>query len=166
MRLVDRSWRVLRGLVLGFAALVIFIEEFGWRPLSEWLARLARWPPLERLEARIRRLPPRVAVVVFLVPALVLFPLKILALAFINDGHAMAGLGVIILAKLLGTALVGRLFVLLEPQLRQFGWFVRTLDWWLTTKARVAAAVRASRTWRRLQCTWRRWRRRLHRTAE
>ena len=54
-------WLALRGVLLALAALVMFIEEWGWRPLTAWAARLARWPPLARLEARIRTLPPAAA---------------------------------------------------------------------------------------------------------
>ena len=72
------------------------------------------------------------------------FPIKLLALWLIEAGRPLPGLAVIVAAKLLGTALVGRLFILLEPQLREFGWFVRGLDWWRVTRAQVVAAVHAS----------------------
>ena len=39
MRVLRPLWRLLRALLLGLAALVVFIEEFGWRPLSAWLGR-------------------------------------------------------------------------------------------------------------------------------
>ena len=118
MRLADGIWRVVRGALLAIAALILFIEEFGWRPLAAWLGRLARWGPIRRLEERIVRLPARLALALFLVPALLLFPLKVAALGLIQAGHAAAGLAVIVGAKVLGTGLVGRLFILLEPQLR------------------------------------------------
>ncbi len=44
--------------------------------------------------------------------------------------------------------MAGRLFVLLEPQLREFAWFVRALDGWHRIKERVGVAVRESRLWR------------------
>jgi len=146
-------WRLLRALLLGLAALVVFIEEFGWRPLSAWLGRIARWPPLRALEARIQRLPARPALGLFLVPAVLLFPIKIAALGLLQAGHAATGVGIIVAAKLLGTAVVGRLFVLLEPQLREFAWVVRALDWWHRIKASVGVAVRESRLWRALRAT-------------
>ena len=39
-------WQVLRGVLLTLAAAVLLIEEWGWRPLTAWAARLAQWPPL------------------------------------------------------------------------------------------------------------------------
>ncbi len=141
-------WRGLRAVLLGLAALVIFIEEWGWRPLAAGAERLARLPILARLETRIRRAPPRLALVLFLLPAALLFPLKLAALWLFDDGHAALGIAVIVAAKLIGTALVGRIFVLVEPQLMHFAWFARALDWWHAVRARVVAGVRASAPWR------------------
>jgi len=137
-------WRGVRTVLLALAALVLLIEEWGWRPLAAWAARLARWPPLQRLEARLRTVPPRVALALFLVPAVALFPVKLLALWLISQGRTALGVAVIIAAKVLGTALVGRLFILTEPQLMQFAWFARALAWWRETKRGIVAAVQAS----------------------
>jgi hypothetical protein len=141
-------WRALRAVLLALAAVILVIEEWGWRPLSAWAARLAHWPPIARLEARIRGASPRTALVLFLVPALLLFPIKLLALWFIHRGRAAIGVLVIVAAKLIGTALVGRLFVITEPQLMRFAWFVRALTWWQTTKRRVREAVTESAAWK------------------
>jgi hypothetical protein len=140
--------RLLRALLLSLAAVVIFIEEWGWRPLTAAVAWVARWPPLARLEALIRRAPPWVALALFLVPAVLLFPVKLAALWLIHEGQATLGVLIIVLAKVLGTAVVGRLFVLSEAQLVQFAWFARALAWWRSTKERVKAAVRRSAAWR------------------
>jgi hypothetical protein len=141
-------WRVLRGVLLTLAAIVLFIEEWGWQPLTALAARIARWPPLARLEARIANVPPRFALVLFLVPAALLFPIKLLALWLIHEGRAVLGIGVIVGAKLLGTALVGRLFVLTERQLMQFTWFARGMNWWVATKRMLKALVVESTAWR------------------
>lgn len=158
--------RALRSVFLGLAAVVVFVEEVGWRPLSRALGRLARWAPIARVEQRIRGLGPRWALVLFGVPAVVLFPVKLAALALVHAGHSMLGLVVIVAAKVLGTAVVGRLFVLLEPQLRQFAWFVRALDWWAGLKQRAKTWWRATALARRLTALrrgWRSWRRRAFR---
>ena len=140
-------WRLLRGVLLVLAAIVLAIEEWGWRPLTAWAARIAQWPPLARLEVRIRQTTPRTALLLFLVPAVALFPIKVLALWVLHRGHAMLGVVVIVLAKLLGTALVGRLFIITEPQLMQFDWFARSLGWWRRTKARMHGALVNSAGW-------------------
>ncbi len=141
-------WRVLRGVLLTLAAIVLFIEEWGWQPLTALAARIARWPPIARFEARIANVPPRFALVLFLVPAVLLFPIKLLALWLIHEGRAVLGIGVIVAAKVVGTALVGRLFVLTERQLMQFAWFARGMSWWIATKQRLKALVAGSPAWR------------------
>jgi hypothetical protein len=151
-------WHLLRGIALAIAALVLFIEEWGWRPLTAMAARLARWPPIARLEARIVTAPPRLALLLFLAPATLLFPLKIAALWFIDKGRAELGLVLIVLAKGLGTACVGRLFILLEPQLMSFPWFAGSVRWWRRTKNTVHDAVRRSKLWRQASLARRAWR--------
>jgi len=148
--------RAARGVVMALFAVVLFIEEWGWRPLSAWAARLAYWPPLARFEARIRRWPPKYALALFLVPAVLMFPVKVLALWLIHLGHTGLGLAVILAAKVLGTALVGRLFIVTEAQLVQFAWFARALAWWRGTKQRVKEALLRATWWRAVRAEYRR----------
>ncbi|HJV61528.1 MAG TPA: hypothetical protein VJ743_11325 [Albitalea sp.] len=167
-RALRALWRVLRAVLLALAAVILAIEEWGWRPLTAWAARLNRWPPIARLEERIRAAPPKVALGLFLVPALMLFPIKVLALWLIHLGRTSLGLIVILAAKALGTALVGRLFIITEPQLTQFAWFARSLAWWRATKRRVHAALVQLPAWQALKRKQRRcalWLRRRLRSA-
>lgn len=157
--------RGLRAVLLAAAAAILFFEEWGWRPLTACVAWFARWPPFARLEALIRRAPPRGALVLFLVPVLLLFPVKLAALWLIHQGRTTLGLAVIVAAKLVGTAIVGRLFVLTEAQLVQFAWFARALGWWRATKLRVKAAVQRSAAWRTARAMRRRLRLLLRRFA-
>jgi len=73
---------------------------------------------------------------------------KIVALWLIGDGRTTLGIAIIVVAKVIGTAFVGRLFVLVETQLMEFAWFARALGWWRATRARVMAALRESAVWR------------------
>ena len=166
MKFVSGAWGVLRGCLLWLAAIVLFIEEWGWGPLTAFAARVARWPPVAWVEARISAAPRHLALLLFLAPAVMLFPLKLAALWLIEQGRTTLGIGLIVAAKLLGTALVGRLFVLLEGQLLTFAWFAYALGWWHRTKARVRRAVRESTLWRTarvLRRAFRTWLRRVTR---
>lgn len=127
---------------------VLFIEEWGWRPLAALAAAIARWPPLAALERAIRAAPRHVALALFLIPALLLFPVKLAALWLIEDGRATLGIAVIVAAKVVGTAFVGRLFILVETQLMTFPWFARSVHWWRGTRERVMAVLRRSFVWR------------------
>ncbi len=165
MMLLRRLWRVVwrsaRALLLALAVLWFFFEEFGWRPLAAWIGRFAHWPPWARLEARIARVPARPALLLFLLPAAALLPVKLLAVQLIGAGRPIAGLIVILAAKLLGTAIGGRLFMLLRPQLMTLRRFARTMAWWRYTRRRVRRAIDASAGWRAMRAGVTRWRLRL-----
>lgn len=160
-------WRTLLALLGGLgaalAALILVVEEWGWRPLTAFAARLARWPPLARLESRIRSAPPRIALALFMVPATLLFPLKLAALGVIERGHPWLGILIIVGAKVVGTACVGRLFIICEPQLMSFPWFARALLWWRQVKQRIRVEIRQSQAWQALRRTRRSVRTRLKR---
>ena len=129
-------------------ALVVLFEEWGWEPLARLMARLARLPVIGWLERRIAGLPPGWALAVFLAPGLMLLPVKLAALALVSHGHVFTGISVIVLAKLIGTALVARIFQLTQPALMQLAWFARLHGQWTTWKGVAVARVRASRAWR------------------
>jgi hypothetical protein len=137
-------------------ALVVLFEEWGWDWLQALLARLARWPPLGRLEAWIATLPPRAAVVLFFLPMLLLLPAKIGALWLIGAGHVLLGLLIVLVAKLVGTALVARLFTLMRPALLRLPWFARAYERWTAWKDHWIGRVRRSLTWRRARVARRR----------
>jgi len=161
--------RVLRALVraLGTALLVplLLFEEWGWEPLAALMARLARLPLWARLENQLRQLPPWGALLAFFVPVLLLLPVKVLALFLFGRGHAATALTVLVLAKLVGTAIVARIFQLVERPLMRIPWFARWYPRWKAWKDRVLAVVRQSRPWRivralkgRIARGWRRFR--------
>jgi hypothetical protein len=166
-------WRVakpaLRTALQIVLALLILLEEWGWRPLAELLGRLARWQPWARLETAIARLPPYAALVVFVVPSLFLLPLKFLAVVLIAKGYfLLAGL-LFAGAKVVATALVARLFMLTQPALMQIRWFAWGYDTIMPWKDALAERVRASLVWRvgrlwkeqakrALAAAWRPWR--------
>lgn len=146
-----RLLQALRLAVLWLAALLILFEEWGWEPLSRWLGRLAHLPVLAWLERRIAQLPPYAALALFGLPALALLPVKLLALYWLSRGHVVLGLGVIVAAKIMGTALVARLFFLTHHSLMRLAWFARYYAAWSAWKERLIAMVRGSAAWRLLR---------------
>ena len=166
--MLQRLAQLLRRAAGAVLALLILFEEWGWEPLQRALARLGRLPLLRQLEAFIARLPPAAALVVFLVPALLLLPVKLAALALIAQGQRLLGLAVIVLAKLVGTAIVARLFTLTRPALMQLPWFAHLFSRWTAWKDALLARVRASWAWRwgravkrQARRGWARWKRSL-----
>ncbi len=128
-------------------ALILLFEEWGWEPLARLLGVLARLPLWARMEAFISRLPPYGALVVFCVPALLLLPVKLLALYWIGRGHTLLGLAVVLGAKLMGTAAVARLFALTQPALMRLAWFAHAYGRWKRWKDQLLTRFRATPAW-------------------
>jgi hypothetical protein len=81
------------------AAVVLLVEEWCWDTGMRLARALARWPALAALEARVRTLSPYAALFAFVLPGLLLFPVKLLALLAIAHGHALSGIATIVVAK-------------------------------------------------------------------
>ena len=114
---------------------IILFEEWGWRPLARFMARLAHLPFIQRLEVKISQLPRGIALGLFAVPAIALLPFKFGALWLIANGQKVMGIAVILLAKVVSTAILGRLFILTEKQLMTFSWFAKAYTWWRDRKS-------------------------------
>ncbi|MEO7548266.1 MAG: hypothetical protein ABIT82_07590 [Ramlibacter sp.] len=140
--------RLLRNFFTGLLAVLLLFEEWGWEPLAALLARLARLPLLAWIERKIQALPPWAAVLALALPALGLLPVKLLALYLIGNSHSVLGLGVLLAAKLLGTALVAHLFALTQPALMKLPWFARWYPRWRNWKNGLIAQLRESTIWR------------------
>ncbi len=133
------------GLVL---ALIVLFEEWGWRPLADGLAKLARWRLWARAEALVADLPPYLALCVFALPTALLFPLKLVALFLIAKGQAVAAGALFLAAKVMGTALVARIFQLTQPALMRIPWFAWAYERFIPWKEAVFAAIRQTWAWR------------------
>lgn len=140
--------RLLTTLFGWLLAMLILFEEWGWEPLQRALAWVARLPGLRWLERRVQSLSPYAALAIFLLPTLMLLPVKLLALWLIGQGQVIFGTLVILAAKLVGTAVVARLFSLTQPALMQLAWFASAYARWTIWKTALLAQVRASWPWR------------------
>jgi hypothetical protein len=90
-------------------------------------------------------------------------PVKLLALWLISQGKALLGLAVIVTAKVVGTAVLARIFHLIQPALLQLPWFARLYARWLGWKHGLLDWAHATPAWRlarALRCSVRRWLRR------
>jgi hypothetical protein len=118
------------------AALWLFIEDWLWDGLTALFARLSRLPAVRALEAWIAQLHPYPAMALFLIPASLMLPFKIVGLWLIATGHATMGIGVFLVAKIVGTALLAWVFAHCRAALLTVAWF-----------ARVYAAFQRFRAW-------------------
>jgi hypothetical protein len=151
-RVTLRALRVLahgaRLILQTLLAIIIVFEEWGWRPLAAALAQLARLKPIAWLEAHIQRLPPYGALLVFAMPSILILPLKLIALYLITSGREVAAAALFIGAKVVGTAIVARLFQLTEAQLLRIPWFAWAYGIVMPWKHALTDWIRASWAWR------------------
>ncbi len=148
MRRLYKFRRRLFAPLVYLAAILLLLEEWLWDRGARAMQLLARFPPLHALEARIQRLGPYAALAVFALPAVLLFPVKLLALLAIAKGHAIYGISVIVLAKVGGAAAVARLYALTRPALLSLPWFARWHAKFIAVKDRWIGRLRATRAWR------------------
>jgi hypothetical protein len=126
--------RLFRPLIV-IAALVILLETWIWERVGPLVARLVEILPLKTLKQAIhdgiQRLPPYATLAVFAIPAALLFPFKLAALALIARGHLILGGGVFFLAKVVGVGCAAFLFDACKPKLMQIPLFVWAYDHWM-----------------------------------
>jgi hypothetical protein len=140
--------RAARGTLTLLAALWIFLEEWVWDAMQACMAWVGKLPGVRWCEARIARLPPYAALVAFLIPAAILIPFKLLAVWLIARGHALLGVEVFIVAKIVGTAFLARIFALTRPALLSIGWFARLHAAFTAWRDRLYAYVKSLPAWR------------------
>lgn len=163
MTIIAALRKLLRAVATVVLVPILLFEEWGWDPLAAQVSKLARLPLWARLEDRVRTLPPWGALLVFFLPVVFLFPVKLAALFLFGRSHYASGFVLLAGAKLVGTAIVARLFQLVKPTLLTIGWFGRWYPRWTAWKDEVLCRVRRSGPWRSLRAlrcgTRRRWRR-------
>lgn len=140
--------RIVKAITSLAIVLIILFEEWGWEPLQRLASRFAKLPIFHQIEQRIVRLPPYPALIVFAIPGAALFPIKIFALKLIANNHTGLGLTIIVMAKIIGTAIVARLFTVTKPTLMQLDWFAFLYDRWTTWKHKVITYAKATAVWR------------------
>lgn len=106
-------------------ALLLLLEEWLWERSKRLVVQLAHLLHLQRLERLLRALPPWASLLALALPALTLFPFKLLSLYWLSHGHFVLGVGALVSAKLVGTALVAYVFDLVRDNARRLGWFDR-----------------------------------------
>src|SRR5262245_66211540 len=109
--------RLLAAPFVLIAAVIVLFEEWLWDDLQRIAAAIGRLPLLRQAESLIAGLPPYAALAMFGAPSLLLIPVKLAALYFIAHGQPMLGLMTAIAAKIAGTAVVARVFVLTRRDL-------------------------------------------------
>lgn len=116
-------------------ALLFLLEAWLWDHLEPLVARVVNLVPWGRAKVALRRLienlPPWAVLGIFVVPLIVLLPLKFLEVFFLAKRQWLAAGAVLILAKLVGLGVTAFVFDATREKLLQIGWFARMFDWFM-----------------------------------
>ena len=129
--------RALRRPLLIVLALVFLFEAWLWEhlsPIVRWLVEQVAWPQLRaRIAALIERLPPYPTLLVFVIPVVLLLPMKLLGLWFLAGGHLFLAFATLAFAKVVSMGVTAFIFEVTRPKLLQLPWFrfiyERVLTW-------------------------------------
>ena len=123
-------------------ALLFLLEAWLWdhlEPLVAWAANHVLWGKLKvRLATLVETLPPWATLFVFVIPFIVMLPLKFLEVYFLATQNWLGAVGVLLLVKLLGLGVTAFIFDVTRDKLLQMAWFRRMYEWvlWLRDRAR------------------------------
>jgi hypothetical protein len=113
--------------LLVLLAIIFLIEAWLWGHLKPIVAWVVAWIPLKALKAKlaawIDTIPPQAALLVFIVPGILLFPLKLLTLWLLAHKHLLLAGLVFTFAKLVGLGVTAFVFEATKPKLLQMAWF-------------------------------------------
>ena len=108
-------------------ALVFLFEAWLWenlRPIVAWVVDRIAWAKLKaRLAAAIEHLPPYPTLLIFLVPIILLFPLKLAGLWMLAHGSWLGAMAVLAFAKVMSMGVTAFIFDVTRPKLLQLPWF-------------------------------------------
>jgi hypothetical protein len=131
--------------VVWLVAMAWMAERAIWRVLTATGQALGRLPILRQIEQAVVKLPPWGAALLMLSPLLFAEPMKIEALRLFCAHRWMAGSGLLLAAKIGGTAFGARVYTLCRPALMQLGWFARGHERFMKAKAFVEGTAAAQR---------------------
>jgi len=126
--------RALTPLVVVLAAIYFLIDALFLPPVRAFARWLGRFRLLNRLADGIRALPPYPTLALFLVPLILLEPVKPVAAYLFATGHLAAGAVVLVVGEVLKITIVERLFHIGRDKLMMipaFAWAYNFVVGWL-----------------------------------
>ncbi|MCK1744733.1 hypothetical protein IVA80_28915 [Bradyrhizobium sp. 139] len=136
-RLLQPVWVLL--------AIIFLIEAWLWDHLEPIVARVVAFIPLARfkqgLTDRVDALSPAMTLIVFAVPIIPLFPLKLVGLWLLTHEYWTSAVFTILFAKLLGVGVTAFVFDVTRDKLMEMTWFERLYDLVMKLRAKAAELV-------------------------
>ena len=126
-------------------AVIFLIEAWLWDHLEPIVERVVARIPLRAfkhwLTGKIGTLSPAMTLIVFVVPAILLFPLKLLGLWLLAHEYWASAVTTMVFAKFLGLGVTAFIFDVTRSKLLQMRWFATLYEWVLALRAKAADLV-------------------------
>jgi hypothetical protein len=126
-------------------ALIFLIEAWLWDHLEPIVARVVAWVPLRAFKAwladQVDMLSPATTLIVFIVPVIPLFPLKLFGLWLLANEYWVSAVVILVFAKFLGVGVAAFIFDVTRPKLLQMAWFEKLYDWVMRLRAKAHAII-------------------------
>jgi hypothetical protein len=126
-------------------ALIFLIEAWLWDHLEPIVARVVAWIPFRAfklwLAERVDTLSPAMTLIVFIVPVIPLFPLKMFGLWLFANEYWVSAVVILVFAKFLGLGVAAFIFDVTRPKLLQMAWFQKLYDLVMAIRAKAHAIV-------------------------
>ncbi len=136
-RLLQPVWVLL--------AVIFLIEAWLWDHLEPIVAWVVAKIPLQTfkhwLAERVDTLSPAMTLIVFIVPVIPLFPLKLAGVWLLMHEYWFTAVFTILFAKLVGVGITAFVFDVTRPKLLEMGWFERLYEFILSLRAKAKALV-------------------------
>src|SRR5213595_1483805 len=131
-RLLQPFWVLL--------AVIFLIEAWLWDHLEPIVERIVALIPLRAfkqwLSERVDTLSPAMTLIVFIVPVIPLFPLKLVGLWLLANEYWMTAILTFILAKFLGVGVAAFVFDVTRDKLLEMEWFEKLYDFVIELRAK------------------------------
>jgi len=136
-RLLQPFWVLL--------AIIFLIEAWLWDHLEPIVAKIVAWIPLRQfkqwLADRVDSLSPAMTLIVFAVPLIPLFPLKLIGLWLLAHEYWLTAVSVLVFAKFAGVGVTAFIFDVTREKLLEMRWFERLYEFILMIRAKAKALV-------------------------
>jgi hypothetical protein len=136
-RLLQPIWVLL--------AVIFLIEAWLWDHLEPIVAAVVAKIPLRAfkhwLAERVDTLSPAMTLIVFIVPVIPLFPLKLIGFWLLAHEYWLSAVFTILFAKFVGVGVTAFVFDVTRPKLLEMGWFEKLYEFVLALRAKAHELV-------------------------
>ena len=139
--------RRTRAVLLFVGALLFLFEEWLWVVFTSLFRSLGRLGIFRWLDRWLATAGPTMALVLLCLPIALLFPVKIAGLWMIGSGRFLTGCIVMLVAKVVSTAIVARIFLTCRPTLMRMPWFARCYNVVFALRDRIHAWLAQQPAW-------------------